>query len=365
MSPLCDYLVNFFPKWLAPNVITVSGFFLNLLYFLITGYYTRFKGGFIPPWACFFSAFCYFLYMVLDNIDGKQARRTKSSSPLGLLVDHGTDACTTFFITCGLGAILALESIYQYILLWIMIIVPFYLNNWEEYITGVMSLPIINGINEGTFVIVFLECLTGCIGQDYLNKREYIILGRHILFNTFISSLACGAGIFFGIVSILKIRQLESKSKKINALIDVFPFIYFLSSFFCIIFLTDSKITENYPQLLIVSFGFQFAKMLGLLQLAHLTGTRFNPYTLVFILPNICYIIHSVIYYFKKSYRILFVSIDDLIIIFSIVNFLSWFHFVYFCSEEMCKILGIYRFKLKHKLIEKIEDDTKLLKKIN
>ena len=110
MSPLCDYLVNFFPEWLAPNVITISGFFLNLLYFLITGYYTGFKGGFIPPWACFFSAFCYFTYMVLDNIDGKQARRTKSSSALGLLVDHGTDACTTFFITCGLGAILALET---------------------------------------------------------------------------------------------------------------------------------------------------------------------------------------------------------------------------------------------------------------
>ena len=144
-----------------------------------------------------------------------------------------------------------------------------------------------------------------------------------------------------------------------------FPLYISFQVFFCIIFLTDSKITENYPQLLIVSFGFQFAKMLGLLQLAHLTGTRFNPYTLVFILPNICYIIHSVIYYFTKSYRILFVSIDDLIIIFSIVNFLSWFHFVYFCSEEMCKILGIYRFKLKHKLIEKIEDDTKLLKKIN
>ena len=351
MSPLCDYLVNFFPEWLAPNVITISGFFLNLLYFLITGYYTGFKGGFIPPWACFFSAFCYFTYMVLDNIDGKQARRTKSSSALGLLVDHGTDACTTFFITCGLGAILALESIYQYILLWIMIIVPFYLNNWEEYITGVMSLPLINGINEGTFIIVFLECLTGFIGQDYLNKREYIIFGRNILFNTFISSIACGAGIFFGIISLLKIRQLESKSKKINALIDVFPFIIFLSSFFCIIYLTDSKITENYPQLLIVSFGFQFAKMLGLLQLAHLTGSRFNPYNLAFVLTNLCYIIHSLIYFCKKSYRILFVSIDDLIIIFSIVNFLSWLHYVYFCSEEMCKILGIYRFKLKHKFI--------------
>ena len=347
MSPLCDYLVNFFPTWLAPNVITISGFFLNLLYFLITGYYTRFKGGFIPPWACFFSAFCYLLYMILDNIDGKQARRTKSSSPLGLLFDHGTDACTTFFITCGLGAILALETIYQYILLWIMIIVPFYLNNWEEYVTGVMSLPIINGINEGTFVIVFLECLTGCIGQDYLNKKEYIIFGKHILFNTFISSLACGAGIFFGIISIFKVRQLESKEKRINALIDIFPFIYFLAGFFCIIYLTDSKISENYPQLLLVSFGFQFAKMLGLLQLSHLMGIRYNPYNLVFILPNLCYIIHSIFYYFSKNQRILYFTIDDLIIIFSIVNFLSWLHFVYFCSDEMCKILGIYRFKIK------------------
>ena len=357
MSPLCDYLVNFFPTWLAPNVITISGFFLNLLYFLITGYYTGFKGGFIPPWACFFSAFCYLLYMILDNIDGKQARRTKSSSPLGLLVDHGTDACTTFFITCGLGAILALETIYQYILLWIMIIVPFYLNNWEEYVTGVMSLPIINGINEGTFVIVFLECLTGCIGQDYLNKKEYIIFGKHILFNTFISSLACGAGIFFGIISIFKVRQLESKEKRINALIDVFPFIYYLAGFFCIIYLTDSKISENYPQLLLVSFGFQFAKMLGLLQLSHLMGIRYNPYNLVFILPNLCYIIHSIFYYFSKNQRILFFTIDDLIMIFSIVNFLSWLHFVYFCSEEMCKILGIYRFKIK--LIQN-ENDRKV-----
>ena len=349
MSPLCNYLVNFFPKWLAPNVITVSGFFLNIIYFLITGYYTGFRGGEVPPWACFFSAFCYLLYQILDNIDGKQARRTNSSSPLGLLVDHGTDACTTFFITCGLGAILALETIYQYILLWIMIIVPFYLNNWEEYVTGVMDLPLINGINEGTFIIVFFECLVGCIGIDFLTKKEYIIFGEHIQFNTFISSLACGAGIFFGILSILKLRNLEPNTKIKNALIDIFPFIYFLSGFFAIIYLTDSKISSNYPQLLIVSFGFQFAKMLGLLQISHLTGTRFIPYNLVFILPNLCYIIHSIIYYFTNQYRILFLSIDDLIIIFSFLNFFSWAHYVYFCSEELCQILKIYRFKLNRR----------------
>jgi phosphatidylglycerophosphate synthase len=31
-------------------------------------------------------------YQTLDNLDGRQARRTGSSSPLGLLFDHGVDA---------------------------------------------------------------------------------------------------------------------------------------------------------------------------------------------------------------------------------------------------------------------------------
>lgn len=46
----------------------------------------------------------YCLYHHLDNCDGKQARRIKASSALGMMVDHGTDACTTFFVTLGVGA---------------------------------------------------------------------------------------------------------------------------------------------------------------------------------------------------------------------------------------------------------------------
>ena len=33
-----------------------------------------------------------FLYQSLDAIDGKQARRTNSQSPLGELFDHGCDS---------------------------------------------------------------------------------------------------------------------------------------------------------------------------------------------------------------------------------------------------------------------------------
>ena len=43
----------------------------------------------LPSWLCYFSAFATFMYQTLDAIDGKQARRTGSSSPLGQLFDHG------------------------------------------------------------------------------------------------------------------------------------------------------------------------------------------------------------------------------------------------------------------------------------
>ena len=353
ISPLCNHLVKLFPEWVAPNVITVSGFFLNALYFSVTSYYTKFKGGHVPLWACIFSAFCYLIYQILDNIDGKQARRTNSSSALGLLVDHGTDSCTTFFITCGLGAIFGLNSINQYILLWIMIIVPFYLNNWEQYVTGQLSLPCINGINEGTILLFILEIVFGIMGQDFFIEHEITINDRSYQLNTLITFCFFCSGILFGLVSVFKVI-FSDYDKKCSALIDILPFFYFFAGFFPIVYLTDSTIVSDYPQLLIVTFGFYFAKMLGLLQLSHLTKARFNPYNVTFILPNLCFIIHSIIYFFVKEKRILFISIDDLILFFLAFNFLSWLHFAYFCSKELCIILGIYRFSLKKREDEKV-----------
>ncbi len=50
----------------------------------------RFAGD-APWWVFFTGGFSVLFYLHLDCIDGKQARRTKSSSPLGQLFDHGED----------------------------------------------------------------------------------------------------------------------------------------------------------------------------------------------------------------------------------------------------------------------------------
>jgi len=50
---------------------------------------------------------------MFDNLDGKQARRTNTSSPLGLLFDHGCDALVTFIFTQSLGSYVGLgKNIY-------------------------------------------------------------------------------------------------------------------------------------------------------------------------------------------------------------------------------------------------------------
>lgn len=48
-----------------------------------------------PRWSFFACALGLFIYQSLDAIDGKQARRTNSSSPLGELFDHGCDSIST------------------------------------------------------------------------------------------------------------------------------------------------------------------------------------------------------------------------------------------------------------------------------
>mgnify|MGYP000206329967 CR=1 FL=1 len=88
-------MVTKFPVWLPPNVITLVGFACNMVSLaLMFALYGSSTEGPVDGWFCVFVAVMYFIATTLDNCDGKQARRTKSGSPLGMLFDHGLDACT-------------------------------------------------------------------------------------------------------------------------------------------------------------------------------------------------------------------------------------------------------------------------------
>ena len=97
MNYFWNWVVQLVPKSVAPNLLTFIGWlFVIASYVCMLVYdYTFTKN--IPSWCFYFAALCIFIYSTLDAIDGKQARRTNSSSPLGQLFDHGCDSFSVSF----------------------------------------------------------------------------------------------------------------------------------------------------------------------------------------------------------------------------------------------------------------------------
>jgi phosphatidylglycerophosphate synthase len=87
-----------------------------------------------PPSLLFFGI-CVFVYYTLDNVDGKQARRTKTSSPLGMCMDHGCDVLGVSFIALGVARVILLDD-HPVALLFtsqMAVLGSFWLSVWAQY----------------------------------------------------------------------------------------------------------------------------------------------------------------------------------------------------------------------------------------
>jgi ethanolaminephosphotransferase len=114
-----------------------------------------------------------FTYQALDAIDGKQARRTGTSSPLGQLFDHGCDALNT-----SLGAVLAISALDLGTSNWALLSVMattlnFFLTTWEEYYTGVLYLGYINGPVEGVLFLVMVFIVSFFYGPGIWSQNVF------------------------------------------------------------------------------------------------------------------------------------------------------------------------------------------------
>jgi len=143
-----NWLITFIPLWVAPNLITFVGFLLEILSFVVSFVLSDGLKKPIPWWACALNGVCLFVYQTLDNLDGRQARRTQSSSALGQFFDHGCDAITAVselvkvVATFGLGATKSFWFVF-------LMGIGFFLASWEEYATHAFYLGYVNGPDEG------------------------------------------------------------------------------------------------------------------------------------------------------------------------------------------------------------------------
>ena len=84
--------------------------------------------------TCFIIGIFQLIYQLLDNLDGKQARRTGNSTPFGMLMDHGCDVFTNIFTAFNLSKLLLVgnDDYFSYSVFF-GLLVGFYIMTLEEY----------------------------------------------------------------------------------------------------------------------------------------------------------------------------------------------------------------------------------------
>uniref|UniRef100_A0A1B0A4H0 Uncharacterized protein n=1 Tax=Glossina pallidipes TaxID=7398 RepID=A0A1B0A4H0_GLOPL len=198
MHPLWNNCVKLLPKWLAPNIITFIGFLLTVVNFLLIAYYdwdftaANNEENTIPSWVWSLAAINILLYYNLDGMDGKQARRTGTSGPLGELFDHGLDSYSAGLIPIYMFSLFGtddLPPIRMFSVLW-TVFLNFYLTHVEKYNTGIMFLPWAYDVTMwGVSLTMFITTLLGPSIWHYriffdlsmANMFEFVLIGSGIV----------------------------------------------------------------------------------------------------------------------------------------------------------------------------------------
>ncbi|XP_066977402.1 cholinephosphotransferase 1 isoform X3 [Macrobrachium rosenbergii] len=176
------WLVEQCPLTLAPNLITISGLLVNIATSLLLVYYSPDAKQEVPRWACFLCALGLFLYQSLDAIDGKQARRTGTSSPLGELFDHGCDSLSTVFVSLGVACSVRLGTHpYWMFFQCMMAVTLFYCAHWQTYVSGTLRFGFID-VTEAQFGVIAIHLLSVIFGPSFWSLKipgtdlEYLVL---------------------------------------------------------------------------------------------------------------------------------------------------------------------------------------------
>nr|XP_005987657.1 PREDICTED: choline/ethanolaminephosphotransferase 1 isoform X3 [Latimeria chalumnae] len=155
MQGYWEWLVGKVPAWIAPNLITIIGLIINICTTVVLVYYCPSATEQAPLWTYLACALGLFIYQSLDAIDGKQARRTNSSSPLGELFDHGCDSLSTVFVVLGTCVAVQLGTNPDWMFFCCFAgMFMFYCAHWQTYVSGTLRFGIIDVTEVQIFIII-------------------------------------------------------------------------------------------------------------------------------------------------------------------------------------------------------------------
>ena len=292
LKPTYTRLVEFLPRWLAPNMVTLLGLLFSVDSFLRALKYGL-KNTEIPQWVYMTHAVELILYQTLDALDGQQARRTGSSSPLGELFDHCVDAINTSLQAYVVASVFQLSPV-QLIIMEVSSTANFFVSTWEEYHTQKLFLSVFSGPVEGIIVIAILEIVTGLYGPHIWSVKwgEYSFQE--------VSLLLAGHGLLFNIAS--AVANVKKVTKQFsNALLGLLPFVVFWIGFGSWLSVSWVSLDISNFILLFLTIAFTFALLVGRVITAHVTNQTYPMWTPLHCLPFVGTIGHLFLSSYGRS----------------------------------------------------------------
>ncbi|XP_055383418.1 cholinephosphotransferase 1 isoform X3 [Condylostylus longicornis] len=276
LQPWWCWLVSKTPLWLAPNLITIVGLIVNIVTTIILILYSP-DGKSIPPrWASALCALGLFIYQSLDAIDGKQARRTNSSSPLGELFDHGCDSLSTIFVALSACISCQLGNYPNWLFFQCFTAITlFYCAHWQTYVSGTLRFGKID-VTEAQITIMGIHMISAIFGPEiWLTKIPYTDYDCIFITN----SIFC-SGFLRNLFTFLKMFSTGGSGKNgstvagTSVLSPVIPLALVVVPAFIIAQKSTEDIFGQHPSLYIMAFGMVAAKVTNKLVIAHMTRSE-------------------------------------------------------------------------------------------
>lgn len=290
-----NWAAELLPLWLAPNLVTLIGFGFILVNVITLSIVMPDLVGPGPAWMYYSFAAGLWMYSTMDNLDGKQARRTGTSSPLGELFDHGIDS-----LNCVLGglcqaATMGLGASNTAAFTCLIPTLPMFFSTWETYHSHVLYLGYVNGPTEGLIIGCLLMAASGWFGPEmWMHKASSVfgfesILGDHTLRDLWVPVLS--VAVFVGHIPACVMNVVAARRRDNLPVLPVFlewiPMITFTASCCAWVFSPYSTLlAENHLILFCLTTSFVFGRMTTKIILSHLTRQPF-PYWTMMLVPLI------------------------------------------------------------------------------
>ncbi|EGO52589.1 hypothetical protein NEUTE1DRAFT_72366 [Neurospora tetrasperma FGSC 2508] len=301
LKPYWNAFVEFLPLWVAPNMVTLIGFSFIVANVGLLLIFMPDLVGPGPSWLYFSFAFGLFAYQTMDNVDGKQARRTGTSSGLGELFDHGIDSLNCTLASLLETAAMGLGTTKAGVFTALCPCLPMWFSTWETYHTHTLYLGYINGPTEGILIACLLMAISGWYGPEIWSERladnlhlfSFLGLNEENLGDTSFQDIwvyfLIGAMFFhipFCIINVVNAR-LSRNEPLLPVFLEWTPIVVFTLSVGTWLYSPYSTLMdENHLVLFCVTMSFVFGRMTTKMILAHLTKQPF-PYWTVMLWPLI------------------------------------------------------------------------------